>query len=393
MQQEKRIVVYFIRSTDSVFASIALEEVSIINFIVNKKLVSKDYYASVVDTISKRKELASVRKELIIVEEKSDQKLVDPNINLADFNLYHRVSLDDETSCRRCMRFMAGKATGLVLSSGGTRAWAHIGALKAISELKIPVDIIGGVGTGALIGALYAMGLTHDEINKQFAMFVSSSRKMLSWRNLTLPIVSVFDGKSITLALQKLFDNLDITNLNLPYFCISCNISTNQLAIHQYGNLFERIRASVSLPLLIPPIVINGNIHVEGSIVNNMPADIMKNILGCHSDKIIAFALAQLTKDKRSYKYPQVFTFTNSLLYKLGLSRWKYLVPSYGEGFIRTVTFSGNYLWSANAAFADVLVDFNLGDELMLDAKKGYSDRLINIGYAKALQVLQEQYK
>jgi NTE family protein len=391
LEQEREIVVYFLNSRDSNFARMVINEAQTICFLVNKQ-VNEDFYDLSVKTVLWQKQHSVFRKELIIVENKYSLDISLPFKNLGIFDLYHKIRLDDDPSIARVLRFIAGKAIGLVLSGGGIRGFAHVGAIKAINELKIPIDIVGGTSAGALVGGLHAMGLCHDEIEEKFAELVTASSDALFWRNITLPILVFFNGSSITKALQRIFKDINIENLLIPYFCASCNISTNQVSIHKHGNMFSKVRASISIPGLIPPMVIDGQMHVDGSMLKHLPVDAMKETLGNGSSKIIALLVPPKTTSSQSYNFPPTFTFMQSLLYSLGINKKKYIIPSFSESFLQAVAFSSDYDCAINADIADILVNLGFQDTPLLRISKKNAKKMIAASYDKTLGILSKYY-
>jgi CRP-like cAMP-binding protein len=396
LSQNKKFIIYLLNGSRGVFSERVINQANT-GYLLIKPVPDKESYNLAIKAVQQHAKLADFRQELIILEENHEGKLLAPWINLADFNLYHKIKLDDVATCKRLSRFLTGRANGLVFGGGSVRAWAHIGAIKAINELKIPIDIVGGVNVGAVIAGLYALGLTHEDMMQRFAAMVEMSKNTLAWYNLTLPTIALFNCKGITLALQKLFGALDIQQLALPYFCTSCNLSTHTVAVHQHGNLFEKIRASIAAPGLFPPMVIDGQLHVDGSLTNSIPIDKLKKILGSHAGSILALALTKFSVDTRQYNFPQVMPFAQGLLYKLGFNRNKYTLPTFGENFLRTVNFGGNFLGNSNLCLADVLVELETADSATLAAvdttTKEYAQNTLKSGYEKTLKTLTAFYQ
>ena len=193
---------------------------------------------------------------------------------------------------------------GLVLSGGGAKGLAHIGVLKVIDELNIPVDYVAGTSMGSVIGGMYAMGYSAEEI-EQFALsrdwdalFSNDiARKNLSIREkqeqekyiFSFPASNLFDinlpgglstGQNISLMLSNVtwdyHDVSDFSNLPIPYFCNATDLETGKEVILDSGNMATAIRASIAIPTIFTPIEINEKLLVDGGIVNNFPVDEMK---------------------------------------------------------------------------------------------------------------------
>lgn len=183
---------------------------------------------------------------------------------------HYHVRQDRQYDFDRLARFMTGNALGLVLGGGAARGFAHIGVLKALRELRIAVDLVGGNSMGAVLAAEYA--LQWDEQT----MLEKTRQLCVQGDHITLPLVSLFSGKTMTNALNQLFGDLYIEDLWIPFFCVSCNISRAKLMTHRHGTLLAALLSSNAPPGLFPPQVSNGDLLVDGALLNNLPVDVMR---------------------------------------------------------------------------------------------------------------------
>jgi len=192
---------------------------------------------------------------------------------------------------------------GLVLSGGGAKGFAHIGVLKEIDKAGIKIDYIGGTSMGSIIGALYASGYTGEQIEKLVLdIDFTSLMQDLIPRNakpyfdkefgehsfFTLPVkngvpqlpTAISKGQNIldlfSRVLQHVDDVKDFSKLPIPFFCVATNAETGDGVLLESGSLPMAIRASGSFPTLLSPVTIDGKLLIDGGIVNNFPADIMK---------------------------------------------------------------------------------------------------------------------
>ena len=170
----------------------------------------------------------------------------------------------------RLARLMTGNALGLVLGGGAARGFAHIGVLKALRELNIAVDLVCGNSMGAILAAEYALQWNEHRMLEQ------TRQLCLQGDRFTLPLVSLFSGKTMTAALKHLFDDVYIEDLWIPFFCVSCNISRAKLMTHSQGTLLASLLASNAPPGLFPPQISGGDLLVDGALLNNLPVDIMR---------------------------------------------------------------------------------------------------------------------
>ncbi|MCF6213369.1 MAG: patatin-like phospholipase family protein [Flavobacteriaceae bacterium] len=211
---------------------------------------------------------------------------------------------------------------GLVLSGGGAKGFAHIGAIKVLEEAGVRIDYIGGTSMGAIVGALYAAGynanqldsiITHtDFTNILQDKLPRSSKSFYQKENdekyvITLPI----KGKSIGLpsAISKgqnvfnLFSRLtehvhdiqDFNNLPIPFLCIATDLETGKPVVLNHGFLPEVIRASGSFPTLLEPVEIDGKLLADGGIANNFP---VQEVINMGADVIIGIDVQNKLKTK-----------------------------------------------------------------------------------------------
>lgn len=170
----------------------------------------------------------------------------------------------------RLARLLTGQSTGLVLGGGGARGFAHLGVWRAMHELGIPVDMVGGTSIGSALGGVMAMDLSPDEtVDKAERLF----RGLLDY---TIPVVSLVKGKAITRAITAAYSEWEFEDLWRPFFCVSTNLTKSVEVIHRQGVMVPVIRASVSIPGVMPPVPWGDDLLVDGGVLNNLPADVMR---------------------------------------------------------------------------------------------------------------------
>ena len=200
---------------------------------------------------------------------------------------------------------------GLVLSGGGAKGAAHIGVLKYIEEAGIPIDYIAGTSMGAIIGGLYSLGYSSDDIldlisnvdwdklisNKVDRVKTSYSSKLdsrtqsiiipfsvntgqeeLQYRSFknSLPtgivsgdnLINLFNSLSVGYS-----DPVDFNNLPIPFLCIATNLINGEAKVLDNGIISKSLRASMAIPILFDPVNIDDNIYADGGLVNNFPAE------------------------------------------------------------------------------------------------------------------------
>jgi predicted acylesterase/phospholipase RssA len=205
---------------------------------------------------------------------------------------HYHVRVGRQADYDRLARFVTGRAVGLVLGGGGARGMAHIGALRAIQELGIPIDVIGGTSSGAGVAAAVAKGLSWEHI-------LDTARELLVCRgsllDFTVPVVSLVTGRRISRALQRTFEDVAIEDLWLNYFCVSTNLNRAQTVVHRRGLLWKAVRASVSLPGILPPVPHEGSLLIDGGVMNKLPVDVMRRV--CNGGRVLAVSVGPAHDD------------------------------------------------------------------------------------------------
>ena len=195
---------------------------------------------------------------------------------------HHHVRAGCATDYQRLARFVGGRAIGLVLGGGGARGMAHIGAILAIQELGIPIDLVGGTSSGAIVGGMLALGMPCGAMQDAVKRF-ATRRSLLDF---TLPFVSLASGQRISRALERVFEDVAIEDLWLNYFCVSTNLTRARMVVHRRDLVRTGIRASVSLPGILPPVVQDHDLLVDGGLMNRLPVDVMRGL--CNGGKVLA---------------------------------------------------------------------------------------------------------
>jgi len=191
-------------------------------------------------------------------------------------HLHQHIALDQPADFEKLARFLTGRAIGLVLAGGGALGCAHLGIVRGLQQAGIPIDYIGGTSAGAAMGAAMAQGLSVEAtLDQMEAMFIHAK----AMRRLTLPIHSLLDPHVFDSELRNRYGTGDIADQPISFFAISTNLSTNSLHVHQRGPLWQAVRASGSLPTILPPFIDGeGNILVDGGVLDNVPVVTMRSV-------------------------------------------------------------------------------------------------------------------
>ncbi|WP_178986139.1 patatin-like phospholipase family protein [Winogradskyella helgolandensis] len=215
---------------------------------------------------------------------------------------------------------------GLVLSGGGAKGFAHIGVLKVIDSLNIKIDYVAGTSMGAIIGSLYASGysgkqlevlfreqdfnvLINDEFSRASKSFYERENTEkyvinLPFENFKISLPSALSrGQNVYNLLYYLMlpvnDIRDFSKLPIPFFCIATNIETGESLVMDKGRLAEAVTASGALPSLFQPVIIDGDILIDGGVTNNFPVEELR---AKGMDVIIGVDVQDALKDRESLK-------------------------------------------------------------------------------------------
>ena len=183
---------------------------------------------------------------------------------------------------------MPKNKVAFVLSGGGARGIAHLGAIKALNEKGIFPDYISAVSSGAVFGALYADGYSPDEI---LQMFINSKSKY--WE-LSFPKQGLLKISKLTRTLRKNLKSTNFETLKIPLFIAATDLINAKCVYFSSGNLIRIIIASASIPVLFSPVVIDGIPYVDGGVLNNLPINPIRSL----ADKIIGIHVNPLSKEK-----------------------------------------------------------------------------------------------
>ncbi|MDO9434984.1 patatin-like phospholipase family protein [Hydrogenophaga sp.] len=196
---------------------------------------------------------------------------------------------------------------GLVLSGGGARGFAHVGVLKALEAAKVPVDLIVGTSMGAIIGGLYASGMSADELEREILgvrwgdlfdrreprQLLSQRRKEEDFELSPVLMLGFRDGAFVlpsgavsTRSLEMLLRRYTLSTRHLasfdglptPFRAVATDMETGQPVVMDHGDLAAALRASMSVPGVFSPLSVEGRILGDGGLVNNLPIDVARRM-------------------------------------------------------------------------------------------------------------------
>ena len=270
-EEGHRFVIYEADSTSSSWTSRCIRQADRVILVAN---ANSDPRLNTIETEfnTVRGTYAWPHRDLVIVHTRNGHTSASPWLASRSVEMHHHVKDDNPGDYARVARFIAGKATGLVLSGGGARAFAHIGVIQALAEAGISIDVVGGTSMGALIAAMVALDIPPEQM-AEFSKYIFIKRGI--W-DFTFPFVSLVAAKRITTSLQALFSDVAIEDLPRNYFCVTTNLSKADVCVHQRGSLLKWVKASVSIPGIAPPVVSEGDLLYDGGVLNNLPVDVIK---------------------------------------------------------------------------------------------------------------------
>ena len=174
----------------------------------------------------------------------------------------------------RVARRLAGRALGVVLSGGGARGFAHIGAIAALREAGFVIDRIGGCSIGSFIAAMHALGLDPEEMRSRCQ---DELVRRSPFNDYTLPRVSLIRSRKAGRMLERIFGDEMVEALPISLFTISADLLASRTVVHRRGLVLEAVGASMSIPGLVPPLSRPGRLLVDGGVLNNLPVDVMSS--------------------------------------------------------------------------------------------------------------------
>ena len=288
---------------------------------------------------------------------------------------HHHVRGDADIE--RVARLLTGRSIGLVLSGGGARGFAHIGVVRALREAGVQIDCVGGTSIGAIIGAGVAADWSNEEMfDNYYRAFVVG--KPLS--DYTLPFVALVAGRRVARLLREAFGPRDITDLALPYYCITSNLTAGRAETHRAGPLWFWLRASCAIPGVLPPVFHRGEVFVDGAVMDNLPVDAM------HAQGVAEIIAVDIGAD--DVLHAEVEEFALPPWWKLLWQRWfhRHQRPGILSILLRSGMVNAEAASLERRARTSLLLTPPLNDVELLDWKA--YERAIDAGYSYAQKLL-----
>lgn len=299
-----------------------------------------------------------------------------------DFTLYHHIHLNGVDDYKRLVRFILGKALGIVFGGGGGKASVFMGAIKALEAAGIPIDAVGGTSAGSVVAGCYALKRSYEATLEIYKIIVDATSRLFTLKSFTWPIISLISTSESTEGLKKIFGDTRVEDLWIPYYAVSSNLTQSKEGFHRQGVLWEVIRASCAIPGVAAPMVIDGDLHYDGGLLNNLPIDHMRTLLGDESS-ILAVSLTgnSIGNGHHHYHFPPALPFRVGFLRKLGLGYKDYHFPPFLHTFIQSLLLGASFKEKANKLKADIVVNPDLSGYKFFDISNKHFDALSKIGY------------
>ncbi|HET7524798.1 MAG TPA: patatin-like phospholipase family protein, partial [Burkholderiaceae bacterium] len=210
------------------------------------------------------------------------------------------IRLDRVDDIERLARRLAGRGVALALSGGGARCCAHMGVVRAMRERGIPIDLVTGTSAGAMSGFLAATGMSHDEMSHSALRFYRAR----PFKGYTLPMFSLLRGDRLSRALAEECGETQLEDLWLPLVVVSSNLTRKAVELHTRGSAWAALRASSSLPGLVEPQIRDGQLLVDGGLIDNLPVGVARDRLAGRVIAVDVTSDLDLTTKASAYPSP-----------------------------------------------------------------------------------------
>ena len=280
------------------------------------------------------------------------------------------------------------KNVALVLSSGGARGLAHIGAIEELEAQGYRITSIAGCSMGALIGGVYAAGKL-----KEFREWMKTvdRKKMLELTDFSLSINHIAKGSRILEAIMEFVPDMPIEDLPIPYCAVATDLKAGREVVFDKGSLFDAIRASISLPSFYEPVQRDGMILIDGGVTNPIPL----NRVARHEGDILVGVDVSGHDYKKQSEIQQELAEKRKRSKSLSQQILNKLIPDNLEfnyytmlSRVSSLMIRQNSILMAQLMKPDVLVDIQMSRYGGFDYDK--SEQLIAIGRQKTQQALSK---
>jgi predicted acylesterase/phospholipase RssA/CRP-like cAMP-binding protein len=272
---------------------------------------------------------------------------------------HFHVRMNSQGDFGRLARFLSDKSVGLTLGGGFARGIGHVGVIRAMRELDIPIDMVGGTSMGAIIAGQCAL-----EWDCRTMVEITCRRSAESLkRDYTLPFVSFLSGRKMSRVITSIAGDIDIEDAWLPFFCVSANLTRGEMKVHSSGSAARSVIASARAPGLFPPVSWDDELLVDGGLVNMVPSDVMRTFVG--QGTVVSVDVSP-SAEYGKVDFGLSFSGWEALRRRLGIFSRRDKAPGMIELLTRTLEFgrapSGRLRHSADAYLTLPLTSFRYRD-------------------------------
>lgn len=240
---------------------------------------------------------------------------------------------------------------GLALGSGAARGLAHIGVIRALEENGISIDVISGTSIGAVVGGLYAAGLTVKEIS-EFALEFGKKRVAYWIDPSFFRGGGLIKGDKIEQALKELTGPIDFKGLKIPFYAVASDLVTFDAVVLAEGQLSRAVRASFAIPGIFSPVRYDGHWLIDGALVAPVPTRVLREN-GC--DLIIAVNVSTAPEKEESISPQDIPGILDVLMQTIYMAQQKIAEPCMRLADINIVPAVGEYGWTDFSRAADLI--------------------------------------
>ena len=272
--------------------------------------------------------------------------------NHRNIDLHFHMRKNNLNDIRRFCRTICHQAIGLVLGGGGAKGYAHVGAVKALIEAGIEIDFVGGTSAGAM----YGVGLSYSDFNIDkmihFCQFGAESK--VTNADYTIPLISIMSGRKMQKFLKQVLGLTFLEDLWINTFCVSTNYSKATLCIHEKGLAWQQIEASIAVPGIFPPVIIDHHLHVDGGVMDNLPIETMNN-------KPVKYIIAiSLSPDINHSLQFEKMPSTWELIWNKITSKKHYNLPNLPSIIVNSMTLNSRQKQDTTKSFVSLFLELDL---------------------------------
>jgi NTE family protein len=288
---------------------------------------------------------------------------------------HYHVREDNAADLARMARLLSGHAVGVVFSGGGARGFAHLGVMKAFRRSGIELDMFGGTSMGSMMAAAAALEWGEAEALEHFKQSFVQTNPLNDY---TLPLLALVRGRKVSRLLREHFGDTLIEECFRPFFCTSSNLTLGQTKLHRTGPIWRALRASVAIPGVLPPVVMNNEILIDGGVMNNLPVDIMSAM---RRGRVVGIDVA-----RDHVLSAEIADFDERPLWQLALAQ-RSGAPTIISLLMSAGTINGEAQFKMRRQHVDLLIELNLGQMGMLEWKSWES--AVEGGYRQTMEILE----